>query len=309
METSDPTLVIMAAGMGSRYGGLKQIESCGPSGEIVIDYSVYDALQAGFGKIVFIIRHDIEEPFRDVIDRNISKHAHVEYAFQELDNLPAGYSVPENRTKPWGTGQAVLACRDVVHEPFAVINADDFYGREAYLTLANHLHATDPASDEYSLVAYVLFNTLSVNGSVTRGVCEIKDNLLVQVTERKQIEPVNGGARYKEGDAWKPMAGDEPVSMNYWGFTPALFKHLEEKFPAFLDEARDNPKAEFLLPTLIDELIGSHRARVTALFSDAKWLGVTYPEDKETVAAGIQDLVDQGVYGADLWASHAAGGG
>ncbi len=294
----------MAAGMGSRYGGLKQIDSFGPSGEIVIDYSVHDALRAGFGKIVFIIRKDIEAPFREVIDKNISRHARVEYAFQELEDLPPGYAVPPGREKPWGTGHAILACRELVHEPFAVINADDFYGAEAYQTLADHLRGTDPSTTDYSLVAYVLRNTLSDNGSVTRGVCSLESGLLSKVVERFKIEPDGNGARYLEGENWNPLTGDELVSMNYWGFTPVLFEQLWERFPAFLDQARQNPKAEFLIPSLVDELIGQGAARVAALHSGARWLGVTYPEDRETVSAGLRDMVAGGAYAEDLWEAY-----
>ena len=304
MKRDAPTLVIMAAGMGSRYGGLKQIDSFGPSGEIVIDYAAHDALRAGFGKIVFIIRRDIEAPFRAVIDKHIARHAAVEYAFQELDDLPDGYTVPADREKPWGTGHAILACRDIVKEPFGVINADDFYGAEAYETLAGQLRGTDPESSDYCLVAYVLRNTLSDHGSVTRGVCALDGNLLVNVKECFQIEAADGGARHLDGDEWKPLSGEEPASMNIWGFTPTLFAQLWDRFPPFLDAAKDNPKAEFLLPTIVDELIREKAARVTALHSDARWLGVTYPEDRESVSAGLRRLVDQGAYAEDLWAAY-----
>ena len=292
----------MAAGMGSRYGGLKQIDPVGPSGEIVIDYSIYDAIQAGFRKVVFIIRRDIEDDFKAVIERNIAGKIEVEYAFQDLTDIPEGYGVPEGRSKPWGTAHAIYACRDLVKEPFAVINADDFYGDQSFRVLAERLRNTDPASNDYCLVAYVLRNTLSDHGSVTRGVCNIEDELLDTVVERMQIEPHDGQARYKEDDAWHPLTGDEPVSMNMWGFTPTLFDHIGSAFPGFMKEHGTEIKSEFLIPELIDTLIRNETIKVGALHSDARWLGVTYPEDKAVVAAGIQAIVDQGAYPADLWA-------
>ena len=301
MNRPAPTLVIMAAGIGSRYGGLKQIDPIGPTGEIVIDYSVYDALRAGFGDVVFIIRRDIEEDFKAVVEKKMARHIAVSYVFQDIDDLPTGYTVPGERTKPWGTSHAIRAARDAVTRPFAVINADDFYGAEAFVTLCDYLKTVDPASTDYSLVAYVLRNTLSDNGTVTRGVCSIVDGTLSEVNERHDIEAHNGAARYKEAGAWHALSGGEPVSMNIWGFTPTLFAELESRFPAFLDSATGNPKAEFLIPTTVDELIREGAATVHALYSDARWLGVTYPEDKATVAAGIRAMIDDGIYPADLW--------
>jgi len=298
---SDPTLVIMAAGVGSRYGGLKQIDQFGPSGETMIDYSAHDAVRAGFGKIVFIIRRDIEQPFKLMIGRNVSQYVDVEYAYQDLTDLPDGHSVPPGREKPWGTGHAILACRDVVKNPFGVVNADDFYGPEAYRVLADKLRKTDPGTDEYCLVAYVLRNTLSDNGAVTRGVCEIENDKLIQVTERHKIEAQNGKARYLENDAWHDLTGDESASMNMWGFTPKIFERLLDRFPAFLEGAAGNGKAEFLIPTLVDDFIQTGDATVHALHTSAQWLGVTYPEDKETVSNGLRNLVEKGMYREEVW--------
>jgi hypothetical protein len=296
-----PTLVIMAAGMGSRYGGLKQIDPVGPSGELVIDYSVYDAMRAGFGKVVFIIRRDIEEDFRAVVESHIRGRIPIEYAFQELEDVPDGFQVPAERAKPWGTAHAIFTCRDLVHEPFGVINADDFYGAESFRTLEAFLRQADPEAGTFALVAYVLRNTLSGHGSVTRGVCSIRDGLLQEVVERMKIEPDGDGARYLEDDRWHPLTGDEPVSMNMWGFTPTLFTHLETGFPEFLRTEGGKPKSEYLIPTVVDGLVRAGAVSVRALHSDARWLGVTYPEDKAAVAAGIRALVDQGAYPPALW--------
>jgi dTDP-glucose pyrophosphorylase len=296
-----PTLVVMAAGMGSRYGGLKQIDPVGPNGEIVIDYSIHDAIQAGFGKAVFIIRRDIESSFRDVLGKNIEKRMDVEYAFQDLTDLPPGFSVPEGRTKPWGTAHAIYAARDLVREPFAVINADDLYGTESFHALADQLRRTDPASVDYSMVAYILRNTLSDHGSVTRGVCDIEEGLLRTVHERGKIEPDAGGARYLDGENWFSLTGNELVSMNMWGFTPRLFDQISEGFPRFLTRSGQEAKSEYLIPVVVDDLIRSGQAVVHALRSNAKWLGVTYPEDKATVAAGVQGMIDAGMYPSPLW--------
>ena len=300
MSTS-PTLVIMAAGMGSRYGGLKQIDPVGPSGEIVIDYSVYDAIRAGFGKVVFIIRPDIESAFRHVVEKNIAKRITVDYAFQRLDDIPDGFSVPDGRVKPWGTGHAIYACRSIINESFGVINADDFYGPDSFHVLAKRLQQTSPRSTDSCLVAYVLRNTLSDHGSVTRGVCRIEDEQLQEVVERMDIEPQNGQVRFKDHGEWQTMSGDEPVSMNMWGFSPTLFDQLGSRFPNFLNQAGGHPKAEFLIPTIVDELIREKKTVVHALHSNEKWLGVTYPEDKLFVARGIRAHVDQGTYPEVLW--------
>ena len=293
-----PTLVIMAAGMGSRYGGLKQIDPVGPSGEIVLDYSVYDAIQAGFGKVVFIIRPEIEEAFRDVIGSKLEGKIDVEYVFQTLEKIPDGFSVPEGRTKPWGTGQAVLMAAEVVNEPFAVINADDFYGRETFEVIGRKLAATDVNSTDFSMVGFYIKNTLSDNGSVARGYCDVQDGKLSTVTEYFEIERGEDGViRHAGGE----MADDDMVSMNTWGFSPKLFESLKSGFIAFLEKEGGELKSEYLLPELIDGMINTGAATVDVLPSSEKWMGVTYPEDKPLVMNGIQALVTQGLYPKSLW--------
>ncbi|MGI6086562.1 MAG: nucleotidyltransferase family protein [Kiritimatiellia bacterium] len=299
-----PTLVVMAAGIGSRFGGLKQIEPFGPSGEIMLDYSVYDAIRAGFGKVVFIIRHDIEKDFKEAIGSHFTDKIKVAYVFQEKDAcLPAGYSVPANRVKPWGTGHAILCCRDEVREPFGVINADDFYGQKSYRVLAEYLSKKSADSTDYAMVGFPLSNTLSAYGHVTRGICEVDANrMLISVKERFKIEKTPTGARYEdEHGQWHDLCGSEIASMNMFGFTPALFPELERKLPDFLAKAHDNPKAEFLMPTIADELIREKRATLRVLETSEKWFGVTYKEDKPIVAAGIQQLIARGDYPAQLW--------
>lgn len=298
-----PTLVVMAAGMGSRYGGLKQIEPVGPGGEIVVDYSVFDAMRSGFGRVIFIIRKDIEAPFRAIIDRNISKRFPVDYVFQEIDGLPGGFQPPADRTKPWGTGHAVLQCRELAREPFAVINADDFYGRSSFGILAERLRKTDPAVPDYSMVGYILRNTLSEHGSVARGVCEADaSHRLLRIVERLKIEKDGAGARMDVGGQWTPLSGSEWVSMNMWGFTPTLFDRLEEEFLRFLPGAMGQPKAEFILPSVVGGLIERNLATVEVLPSQETWLGVTYADDKPTVMAGVRARIDAGDYPERLWA-------
>ena len=298
-----PTLVIMAAGMGSRYGGLKQIDPVGPSGEIVLDYSVYDAIRAGFGKVVFIIRPDIEADFKEAIGTKLEGQIDVETVFQTLENIPKKVpmfgNIPEGRTKPWGTGQAVLMAKDVVNEPFAVINADDFYGRETFEVIGKKLAATDVGSTDFSMVGFYIKNTLSTHGSVARGYCDVQDGKLATVTERFDIERKEDGViRYDGGE----MADDDMVSMNTWGFTPKLFEFLERGFVRFLERAGGELKSEYLLPELVDGLIQRGEATVDVLPSNEKWMGVTYTEDKPEVMTGIRALVDAGVYPKDLWA-------
>jgi dTDP-glucose pyrophosphorylase len=294
-----PTLVIMAAGMGSRYGGLKQIDPVGPSGEIVLDYSVYDAIRAGFGKVVFIIRPEIEEAFKEVIGTKLEGQIDVEIVFQTSEKIPEGFSIPEGRTKPWGTGQAVLMAKDVVHEPFAVINADDFYGRETFEVIGRKLAETDVDSTDFSMVGFYIKNTLSPNGSVARGYCDVQDGMLATVTEYFEIERGEDGMiRHAGGE----MADDDMVSMNTWGFTPRLFGFLEQGFVTFLERAGGELKSEYLLPELVDGLIRRGEATVEVLPSDEKWMGVTYTEDKPDVMGGIRALVDAGVYPDNLWA-------
>jgi NDP-sugar pyrophosphorylase family protein len=298
-----PTLVVMAAGIGSRYGGLKQIDPIGPSGEIVIDYSVFDAIRAGFGKAVFIIRREIETAFKAISETHFRGRIPVDYAFQEIDDLPAGFRRPADRQKPWGTGHAILRCRDLVREPFAVINADDFYGRASFRVLAERLARQDASKAEYHLVGFVLRNTLSEHGSVARAICrsDARDRLTA-IVERLKIEKDGRGARFLEGETWTPLTGDELCSMNMFGFTPALFPQLERGFAAFLQASIAQPKAEYLIPTVVGDLIRAGEASVEVLTSNEKWYGVTYPQDKPAVVAGVRALIERGEYPAKLWA-------
>lgn len=306
--SQQPALIVMAGGIGSRYGGLKQVEPIGPGGEIVIDYAVYDALRAGFGKIIFLIRRDIEAVFREKVGRKIEPHAEVVYAFQELDNLPPGYALPSERKKPWGTAHAVLSCRDAVDRSFAVINADDFYGQGAFEALAGYLrHAQDPQGGpyDYCMVGYVLRNTLSEHGTVARGVCEVTPGgYLAGVVERTKIQAFHGEVCYTEnGTDWLPISASSLVSLNTWGFTPSLFQELAVRFPAFLEKhAADLNRAEYFLPDVVNQLLQEGRARVKVLPVTEKWFGVTYPEDKPRVQAAIRDLVQKGIYPEHLWA-------
>jgi len=297
-----PALVVMAAGMGSRYGGLKQIDPVGPHGEIVLDYSVFDALRAGFGRVIFVIREQIAEAFRATVEPHFRGRVDFAYAFQELDKLPAGFRVPPGRAKPWGTGHAILMCRDLVKEPFAVINADDFYGRRSFATLAEELRRTDPATSDFSLVGFVLRNTLSDHGTVARALCE-RDaaGYLTRIVERLKIAKTPAGARALDEGAEQDLTADELVSMNMFGFTPALFEQLDRRFRDFLPGALDRPKAEFLIPTVVGELIAAGAARMKVLSSNEQWYGVTYTEDKPAVVAGIRGLIARGEYPERLW--------
>lgn len=298
-----PTLVIMAAGVGARYGGLKQIEPIGPAGEIMLDYSVFDAIRAGFGKIVFIIRHDIESDFKAVIGAHFTGRILVEYVFQELSDLPPGFAVPADRKKPWGTGHAILRCKGAVKEPFAVINADDFYGKQSYAVLFDYLRKISPADNAYAMVGFRLTNTLSAHGHVTRGVCETSPKgMLVSVTERFKIEKTPSGARFlDESERWVVLRGDEIASMNMFGFTPTFFDYLERKFPAFLKRAITHPKAEFLMPAIVDELIREKKITMRVLDTTEKWFGITYKEDKPEVIDGIRRQIAAGAYPPRLW--------
>lgn len=300
-----PALVIMAAGMGSRYGGLKQIDPVGPNGEIIIDYSIYDALQAGFEKIVFIIKKEIEDDFKEVIGNRTAKEVQVEYAYQRLDNLPEGFTVPEGRTKPWGTGHAVLSCKGIIKEPFAVINADDYYGREAFELLYRELTA-EKQNDCYSfcMVGYRLENTITENGHVARGVCKVDSNgFLTDIVERTKIEKRNNSIEFTEdGGSWTSLPADSIVSMNCWGFSSELIGELERRFAGFLAENSCNLlKAEYFLPFVVDELIKEEKANVKVLQTGEKWYGVTYREDKETVIHAIVQMIEAGKYPERLW--------
>jgi UTP-glucose-1-phosphate uridylyltransferase len=294
-----PTLLVLAAGIGSRYGGLKQIDPVGPSGEIIIDYSIFDAIRAGFGKVVFVIRKDIEKTFRECIGSRFEAKIKTEYVFQELDKLPSGFKVPEGRQKPWGTGHAILMAKDSVKEPFAVINADDFYGRCGYELLAKELSKPETGDiDGYYMVGFKLANTLSEFGFVARGVCKTDSRgYLVEVVERTKIEKTEGGAKFTDetGTVMK-LTGNEIVSMNMWGFTPSLFEHLEKEFSDFLDKNMGNLKAEFFIPTVVGNLVNIKKAQVKVLESKDQWFGVTYREDKPVVVENIRKLISSGAY-------------
>ena len=293
-------LVIMAAGMGSRYGGIKQIEPVGPSGEIILDYSIYDAIEAGFNKVVFIIRKDIEEAFRAAIGDRIEKRIKTEYVFQNMDDLPAGFTVPEGRTKPWGTGQAILACKDVVKEPFAVINADDYYGKEGLKRIHDYLCSPATVDTKYNfcMAGFEIGNTLSENGTVTRGICQVKDGILTKIVETKEIGKGDGCAVTPDGS----VALNQPVSMNMWGLTPDIFPELEKRFVTFLGNIEGNElKAEYLIPTIIGDMVEEGLASVHVLKTADKWFGVTYKEDKPLVVESFAKLVSQGVYKKKLW--------
>lgn len=300
------TLVVMAAGIGSRFGGgIKQLEPVGPSGEIIMDYSVYDAIQAGFDKVVFIIRKDLEKDFREIIGNRMEKIVETAYAFQELDDLPAGFQRPEGRTKPWGTGQAILCCKDLVQEPFAVINADDYYGKEAFVKVHDYLAGEHPdcGKMDFCMAGFQLGNTLSENGGVTRGICSVnEDGHLTKVTETKNIVKTPEGAAVKGEDGrLTSVAADCPVSMNMWGFTPEIFEVLENGFAEFLKNLSDPMKGEYLIPTIVDGLIQEQKANVTVLESRDKWFGVTYKEDKPAVVRSFRELIDAGVYREKLF--------
>jgi hypothetical protein len=295
-----PTLLVLAAGMGSRYGGLKQIDPVGPNGETIIDYSVFDAMRAGFGKLVFVIRRDIEAAFREAIGARFEKRLPVEYVFQELDKLPPGFTVPPNRKKPWGTGQAILMAGDVIHEPFAAINADDFYGAVSFRVLAEHLRSGTP---DYAMVGFVLRNTLSEFGSVARGACHVgPDGYLQGVTELTKIEKDGAGAKYTDASgAIQRLSGDEPVSMNMWGFTQTLFPHLQEQLIEFLKRHAQEEKSELYIPSVVNELVKARQERCKVLRTTDSWFGVTYREDRPFVVEGIRALIALGDYPQSLW--------
>lgn len=297
---SKPTLLVLAAGMGSRYGGLKQIDPVGPGGETIIDYSVYDALRGGFGKLVFVIRRDLEASFKEIVGSRFERRLPVEYVFQELDKLPPGFSVPPARSKPWGTGHAILMAEEVIREPFAVINADDFYGADSYKTLAMHLN---PGARDYALVGFTLKNTLSEHGSVARGLCRTTpDGFLESVTELTRIEPDGAGAKYTDpAGKVHPLTGQETVSMNMWGFQPTLFAHLRREFEVFLKQHLNDPKAEFFIPTVVNTLVNNQLERLKVLRSSASWFGVTYREDRPRVMESVRHLVAEKQYPEKLW--------
>ena len=303
-----PTLFLLAAGMGSRYGGLKQMDGLGPNGETIMDYSIYDAIHAGFGKLVFVIRKDFEQDFREKIVSKYEGHLPVEVVFQSLDKLPEGFSVPEGRTKPWGTNHAVMMAEGAINEPFAVINCDDFYGRDSYNVMAEFLSNLPEGSiGKYAMVGFRVGNTLSESGTVSRGVCATdNDRYLQSVVERTKIERKDDGVvKFLDDDdtTWIGIPDTTPVSMNFWGFTPDYFAHSNEYFKYFLSQesTKQNIKAEFFIPLMVDKLIKDGTASVKVLDTTSKWFGVTYPEDRPDTVAKIQKLVDEGVYPEKLF--------
>ena len=298
-----PTLFLLAAGMGSRYGGLKQLDGLGPNGETIMDYSIYDAIHAGFGKLVFVIRKDFEKDFREKVVSKYEGHLPVEVVFQSIDKIPAGFTVPEGRQKPWGTNHALMMGEPVIHEPFAVVNCADFYGRESFEVMGNFLSSLRAGSTgKYAMVGFRVGNTLSESGTVSRGICGTDSNHHLQsVVERTKIErKADGQVKYLEddGETWTPIADTTPVSMNFWGFTPDYFKHSEDYFKYFLglESTKTNLKAEFFIPLLVDKLIKDGTASVEVLDTTSKWFGVTYPEDRPATVAKFKELVDKGIY-------------
>ena len=296
-----PTLLLLAAGMGSRYGGLKQLDGLGPIGETIMDYSIYDAVKAGFGKIVFVIRKDFEQDFREKILAKYEGHVPAELVFQSLDALPEGFNVPEGREKPWGTNHAVLMAKDVIKEPFLVINCDDFYNRDAFMVIGKFLaDLPEDSKNRYAMVGFRVGNTLSENGTVARGICsKDAEGNLTTVVERTEIMRVNGPVCYKdEQGEWVPVEDNTPVSINMWGFTPDYFEYSEAYFKEFLSDPKnmENLKAEFFIPLMVNKLINDKTATVNVLDTTSKWFGVTYAADRDDVVARIQKLIDEGVY-------------
>ena len=302
MQTNKPTLVILAAGIGSRYGGLKQLDTFTPEGDTIIDFSIYDALQAGFGKFVFIIRKSIEQDFRAEIDPKLAGKAEVEYVYQEIDKVPEKYYNPD-RVKPYGTGHAMLMAKDAVKENFAIINADDFYGREAFKSMAKYLESIDKNSHDFSMMAYRLKNTISEHGFVSRGECAVDEKgFLTNVVERTHIERIDGVLKRKADDeSFIPIDENTVVSMNFWGFTPKCFEYTEQLFDSFLEENQGNLKSEYFIPLIVNGYLENGTGSVKVLTSDAKWFGVTYKEDKAAVQEAIQTLKKQGIYPQNLW--------
>ncbi len=297
-----PTLFVLAAGMGSRYGGLKQIDGLGPNGETIMDYSVFDALRAGFGKIVFVIRKDFEEDFRRVVLSKYVDRVPCEVCFQSVDKVPAGYSYNPERTKPWGTNHAVLMAKDIIKEPFAVINADDFYGKESFQILADYLKSIEGTTGNYAMVGYRVANTLSENGSVSRGVCATDENgYLTDVVERTKIENIGGNIVFTEDGQDTVLASNTPVSMNMWGFTPEYFEFADAAFKEFLTNYGNELKKEFYIPTVVNDLIRAGKATCKVLDTPSKWFGVTYAEDRPQVVMKINNLVHEGVYPEKLF--------
>ncbi len=301
-----PTLFLLAAGMGSRYGGLKQLDGLGPNGETIMDYSIYDAIHAGFGKLVFVIRKDFEDDFRKKIISKYEDHIPCELVFQSLNDLPEGFTVPEGRTKPWGTNHAVLMGKDVINEPFAVINCDDYYGPDSFKVMGEFLSKLPEGSkNKYAMVGFRVGNTLSESGTVSRGICGTNDqHLLTSVVERTKIQRMDGEVKYlDENDVWVATPENTPVSMNFWGFTPDYFQYSMDYFKGFLSDPKNmaNLKSEFFIPLLVDKVINDGTATVEVLDTTSKWFGVTYPEDRPEVVAKLKALMDAGVYPQKLF--------
>ena len=294
----EPTLVILAAGMGSRFGGLKQITAVDDHGHAIIDFSLYDAYRAGFRKVAFIIKHEIEEDFKNFIGKRMEKYFEVKYVYQQLEMLPEGYAVPEGRVKPWGTGHAVLCCKGVIDGPFAVINSDDYYGRSAYQKLYDFL-AGDRPENEHAMVAYLLKNTVTENGSVARGVCQVEDGYLTDVVERTKIFKDGKNGKYTEdGETFYPLSGNVPVSMNCWAFGKAMLQQLADDFPAWLDEnlPKNPEKCEYFLPFVVNDMVKAGKGKVKVLNCDEAWYGVTYKEDMDSVVSAIKKMRAEGIY-------------
>lgn len=301
-----PTLFLLAAGMGSRYGGLKQLDGLGPNGETIMDYSIYDAIHAGFGKLVFVIRKDFEDDFRKKIISKYEGHIPCELVFQSLDALPEGFTVPEGRTKPWGTNHALMMGESVINEPFGIVNCDDFYGRDSFMVMGKFLSSLPEGSkNKYAMVGFRVGNTLSDSGTVSRGVCATNsENLLTDVVERTKIERHDGDVQYlDENEKWVTIDDKTPVSMNFWGFTPDYFAYSKDYFKSFLSDPKNmaNPKSEFFIPLMVDKLIKEGTATVEVLDTASKWFGVTYPEDRQGTVEKIQKLIDEGVYPSKLF--------
>ena len=296
-----PTLLILAAGMASRYGSMKQIDGFGPNGETIIDYSIHDAIRAGFGKISFIIREEFLDNFKSIFDAKLAGKVETDYIFQTFDLKKYGIDKDIERAKPWGTGHAILEAQNQVHEPFCVINADDYYGYEAFKNMVDFL-TTEAGDNKYSIVGYKIGNTLSENGSVSRGVCQTDANgNMSEINERTKVYPKNGGIVYEEDGEEFPLDASTPVSMNFWGFTPDVFKTIKQLFVDFVYKNEDNPKAEFFIPLIADHLIKNNTATFKVIPTDAKWFGVTYKEDKEIVKDNISKLIADGIYPSKLW--------
>lgn len=296
-----PTLLILAAGIGSRYGGVKQMDKIGPAGESIIDYSVFDAIRAGFGKVVFVLNPKIENEFKELYESRLAGKIETDYVLQEVSNVPVGISVNPERVKPWGTGHAVLVAKNVINEPFAVINADDFYGGHSFSLISNFLSTTKNDSSHYAMVGYKLGNTLSENGSVSRGICQMKNGFLTDVVEQTSITTDNNDIIFDDNGKIEKLDPASVVSMNFWGFSPLYFDQLENDFVEFINYNNNNLKAEFYIPTVVNNLIENSEATIKMLTSNEQWFGVTYQEDKETTIKKVAELVSQGVYPETLW--------